>query len=267
MTHVSELWRYPVKSLAGERLQTQAVEPRGLAHDRRWMLVDAGGRFLTQREIPAMARLRARVIDDALVLDAPDGTTRRVPVAGGKGELCRVQVWQDRCEAERVDARVDAWLAEHLGRPCQLVRLRDDPAQRRPDPHYAAADDQVSFADGFPLLLLSQGSLDGLNARLDAPLTMRRFRPNLVVEGVPAHAEDGWQRIRIGGLGIRIVKPCARCAITTLDPLTGERGAEPLRTLAGYRQVGQQVMFGQNAIPDGPGELAEGMAVEVLEPA
>jgi uncharacterized protein YcbX len=176
-----------------------------------------------------------------------------------------VQVWQDRCRALLVDPAADAWLSEFLGRPVRLVWMPPE-TQRRVDPRYALSDDHTGFADGFPFLLISRASLDALNARLQTPVSMERFRPNLVVAGCPPHAEDQWQRLRIGDMEFRVAKPCSRCVIPTIDPDTGVRdpGAEPLRTLSAYRRHQGKVYFGQNLLHCGSGVLAEGMAVEVL---
>jgi hypothetical protein len=261
---LSALWRYPVKSLRGQRCERLAIGPRGPVHDREWMLVDESGRFLTQRQQPRMAQIAVALEDDALVFDAPGRPSLRVARAG-TGERLPVQVWNDRLEAQGMDPAADAWLSDFLGQPCRLVHFPDD--TRRPvDPHYAQADDQVGFADGFPLLLISQAALDALNQRLDEPVDMRRFRPNLVVSGCAPHAEDDWRRIRIGGLTFRVVKPCSRCPIPGLDPETGEKRGRVLETLMQYRRgEDNKIYFGQNLLHDGRGELAVGMPVEVLE--
>jgi uncharacterized protein YcbX len=262
MRKLTQLWRFPVKSLAGARQARLPVGPRGPDRDRHWMVVDAEGRFLTQRQLPAMSQLRAELQGTTLVLRAADGAS--LAVAAGGGEPMTVQVWKDRVAAVAPDPAADAWLSDRLGQVCRLVRQPDD-GVRPVDPTYARTGDQVDFADGFPFLLISQASLDDLNGRLAEPVDVRRFRPNLVVDGCEPYEEDRWRRIRIGGLSFRVVKPCSRCPIPTIDPDTGERGAEPLRTLMGYRRRDNKVYFGQNLIHDGSGELAEGMAVEVLE--
>jgi uncharacterized protein YcbX len=263
MYKITQLWRYPVKSLAGGRHASLSIGARGPQGDRHWMVVDAEGRFLTQRQLPAMALLRAELHGDILKLTARDGERLQV-AAAPRGESLQVQVWGDRVAALAPDGAADAWLSRQLGRPCRLVCQPAD-GVRRVDPGYGRPGDQVGFADGFPLLLTSQASLDDLNGRLATPVETRRFRPNLVVAGCEPYEEDRWRRIRIGGLSLRVVKPCSRCPIPTIDPDTGERGAEPLRTLMGYRRRDSKVYFGQNLIHDGPGELAEGMELEVLE--
>lgn len=259
---LSAIYRYPVKSLAGESFDALDVDARGLVFDRHWMLVDEQGRFLTQRQQPRMALIRTRLdADGRLHLAAPGMPA--ITLAGGDGPLLDVEVWGDRLPALGAGEEVDRWLGLFLGLSCRLVAFADD--VRRPvDPHYAQPADEVGFADGFPFLLISQGSLDDLNSRLDEPVPMRRFRPNLVVEGVAPYAEDGWRRIRIGDLEFRVAKPCSRCVIPTIDTETGEKGREPIQTLLGYRRRDSKVYFGQNLIHDGVGRLAVGMPVEVL---
>jgi uncharacterized protein YcbX len=264
MATVSRLFVYPVKSLGGVELAEAEVEARGFRYDRRWMLVDEAGVFLSQRRFPRMALVSVRVGEDSLLLDAPGMPTLEVPFEGsaGGGDLT-VNVWGDEVRAAPVGSGTDHWFGRFLGAPCRLVRMPDD-AVRPVDPKYALAGDRVGFSDGYPFLLLSQASLDDLNGRLAEPLPVDRFRPNIVVEGCGAFAEDGWGRVEIGDLPFRVAKPCARCAITTVDQKTGSRGKEPLRTLASYRKRGSAVLFGQNLIHDGTGTLRVGDAVEIL---
>ena len=259
---LSALYRYPVKSLAGEAFQALDVSERGLHFDREWMVVDRQGRFLTQRQQPRMSLVRARIdADGGLRLSAPGMPD--MAAGGHAAGRVDVVVWSDRLPAAPQAREVDDWLSEFLALRCRLVRFPHDTV-RAVDPDYARPADQVGFADGFPFLLISQASLDDLNRRLERPLSMRRFRPNLVVAGCEPYAEDAWHRIRIGGQTFRVAKPCARCIVPTIDPDTGVRGAEPLRTLMGYRQRDNKVYFGQNLIHDGSGRLEVGMPVEVL---
>jgi uncharacterized protein YcbX len=257
------LYRYPIKSLAGQAQQLMPVGPRGPELDRHWMLVDAQGRFLTQRQLPRMALIATQFVDGGeLRLQAPGMPDFVVGASGG--DRLDVHVWRDSLTAVRVGDVADQWLSDFLGVHCHLVELPDD--VRRPvDPVYATSDDQVGLADGFPFLLISQASLDDLNDRLQTPLSMLRFRPNLVVTGCGPHAEDDWRRIRIDAMEFRVAKPCSRCIIPTIDPATGERGREPMRTLLTYRRRDNKVYFGQNLIHDGVGRLQLGMSVEVLE--
>ena len=257
------LYRFPVKSLRGGEVDALEVVERGLRFDRHWMVVDAKGRFVTQRQQARMALIDARVDDDSgLLLQAP-GMPDLV-VRGAQDATLPVVVWRDTVQAAPVGDDADAWFSSFLGIDCRLVALPRD-TRRNVDPDYAAATDQVGFADGFPFLLISRASLDDLNARLQQPVPMLRFRPNLVVEGCAAYAEDSWRRIRIGDLVFRVAKPCSRCIIPTIDPATAQRGAEPLRTLMSYRRRDNKIYFGQNLIHDGAGRLAVGMPVEVLE--
>lgn len=267
MTHstLTQINVYPVKSLGGFSVNAADVEPRGLRHDRRWMLVDRKGRFLTQRALPRMALVSARLTDAGLTLAAPGMEPLTVPFEPeAPARRQTVQVWVSVCEAAPVGEQADGWFAEFLGVPCRLVFMPDD--TRRPvNPQYTAGEGIVSFADGYPLLLLGEASLGDLNARLASPMPMNRFRPNLVVSGVPAYAEDGWTKIRIGSAIFHGVKPCDRCGLITVNQETGEAaGPEPLKTLAAYRTQDQEVLFGRLLIPDGVGTVHLGDAVEVL---
>jgi MOSC domain-containing protein len=260
---VDGLYCYPVKSCRGTSLDTAVVGSRGIVADRQWMIVDEQGDFLSQRELPRMALVRPRLIDVGLELSAPGMPPLSVPPSMQR-ERTRVTVWNDRCAAVDEGPRAAEWLSTFLAVPCRLVRMPDDEV-RRVDPGYAGADDQVGFADGFSFLLTSRASLDDLNRRLPAPLPMNRFRPSIVVVGSEAFEEDRWKRIRIDGITFAVVKPCARCAITTTDQETGERSHEPLRTLATFRHVaGRGVMFGQNLVHDRSGVLHVGAEVEVI---
>jgi uncharacterized protein YcbX len=262
---LASLTVYPVKSAAGLAVGRARVEPEGLEHDRRWMVVDGEGRFLTGREHPTLVRIAATPRGAGLELRAPGIDPLTLDDAGG-GAPVTVSVWRDRVPARAVDARADAWFTALLGLPCILVRLPAGGA-RPVDPQYGRASDRVSFADGYPLLLIGEASLADLNARAPMHAAMSRFRPNLTVAGAAAYAEDGWTRIRVGEVAFDVPKPCDRCVMTTIDPHTAEKHAtqEPLRTLAGYRRDRSRgILFGVNLIPRGTGTLRVGDAVEVL---
>lgn len=262
---LSEIHYYPVKSLRGLALQQATLGPRGLLFDRHWMLVDETGNFLSQRREPRMALIQARLEGDVLSLSAPGMAELELSSVQSSAERLAVSIWRDNCRAATVSADADRWFSDFLGQPCRLVYLPEE-AVRAVDPDYAAATDQVGFADGFPLLVVSRASLDDLNSRLPSPIGMEHFRPNLVIDGCAPYAEDDWRRIRIGEMTFRLVKPCSRCIVTTVDPERGlYAGDEPLRTLAGYRRRDNKVFFGQNTLHDGPGELRVGMPVEILE--
>jgi len=261
---LSGLYGYPVKSLAGIPLQHSTVDRYGLMYDRRWMLVDPEGEFLSQRRVPRMALIGQRIAGDELILNAVGRHELHLPLVPESGAWREVRIWDENCKAQGCGAEADAWLSEFLGQPCRLVFMPES-LSRRVDPDYASETDQTAFSDGFPLMLLSEASLAELNGRLQAPVSMNRFRPNLVVSGCEPFDEDGWQRLRIGEMTFRVVKPCSRCIITTIDPATAERGDEPLKTLSAYRRRGNKVYFGQNLLHDGSGRLGVGMRVEVLE--
>ncbi|OLF52349.1 MOSC domain-containing protein [Pseudomonas chlororaphis] len=265
---LSALYRYPLKSGKGEPLQQVALDRLGLEGDRRWMLVDEpSGRFLTQRAVPQMSQLSALWnAEGGLTLSAPGHSSLDVPLPGADAELRGVTIWRDTLRVPDAGAEAQAWLSDFIGKPTRLVQIPVDRA-RTTQAGYGRDDDQVAFADGFPLLLIGESSLDDLSGRVGRPLEMLRFRPNLVIEGSPAFAEDGWKRIRIGDIEFRVVKPCSRCILTTIDPKTGERSAdrEPLATLQQYRAQEDGAMFGQNLVNDGNGRLEVGMPVTVLE--
>ena len=261
--NLKEITIYPVKSAGGIAVQEREVEARGLAGDRRWMVVSPEGDFLTQRDWPRMALLTPMLEANMLRLDAPGCVPLRVPRLS-EGERLTVRVWRSVCEAICAGADADVWLSTFLEMPCRLVYMPEE--TRRPvSPEYAAGESIVSFADGFPLLLIGESSLDDLNSKLADPVPMNRFRPNLVVAGAAPYAEDNWAQVRIGEVLFHVVKPCARCLMTTVEQTTGERtGPEPLQTLAGYRREEGKVMFGQNLIPAGPGVVRVGDTVEVV---
>jgi len=265
--HLSSLYRFPLKSAAGESLQRCASDSLGLLGDRRWMVVAAGtGRFLTQRVLPRMALLQAHWQGDtALKLAALGMPELLVRVPDDKTMRC-VQVWSANPVVPDAGETAAAWLSDFLGQACRLVYLPEDDGIQV-DLDYARLGERTAFSDGFPFLLIGQASLDDLARRVGRPLEMLRFRPNLVVSGAEPYAEDGWKRIRIGQLTFRVVKPCSRCVIPTLDPATGERAPdrEPLNTLLSYRKGPGGVFFGQNLIAEGRGELEVGMPVERLE--
>jgi uncharacterized protein len=256
---LSAIHTYPVKSCYRLDHTSVTVEPWGLAGDRRWLVVDPDGRCVTQREVAGMARVRpVPQPGGGLVLGAAAVPDLAVPQPAGNG-LAEVSVHGQAVAATPAGAAADQWLSALLGREVRLVWL-DDPTRRPVDQGYGGPDDRVSFADAYPLLLTSTASLDALNGWLlesgspEGPLPMNRFRPNVVVAGAAAWAEDDWvgRRLRIGQVMFRVVKPCDRCVVTTTDQETGERGHEPLRALGRHRNINQKLLFGVNLIPDPP---------------
>ncbi|HEX6051296.1 MAG TPA: MOSC N-terminal beta barrel domain-containing protein [Gemmatimonadaceae bacterium] len=263
MVEVAALYVYPIKSCAGMSVSSVELDRRGVIGDRRFMVVDDAGRFLTQRELPRLALIVPRIADGMVTLAAPGSRAITVPILE-EGPRRSVVVWRDTCDALDQGDDASRWLSAHLGLPCRLVRLADG-WKRLVDPTYATRpDDEVSFADAYPLLLIGEASLEDLNTRLGTPLPMNRFRPNVVVRGSAPFAEDDWRDIVIGDVRATVVKPCARCVTTLVDQETGARGKEPLRTLATYRRRGDgEVYFGQNVIHAGRGAITVGDRVVV----
>ena len=256
------LYRYPIKSCRGAPLDEAIVGARGIVGDRQWMVVDATGNFLSQRELARMALVEPRLGNSTLDITAPGMPPLSIHTRSD-GNRVNVTVWDDRCVGIDEGDAVAEWFTAFLGEQARLVRMPDDEV-RQVDPTHASPGDQVGFADGFSFLLTSLASLDELNRRLAEPLPMNRFRPNIVVDGAEPFEEDRWRTIRIDGIELTVAKPCARCAITTTDQYTAERSKEPLRTLATFRKAEAGVMFGQNLIHHGTGVLHVGAEVEVM---
>lgn len=268
MARVSRLFVYPIKSCRGIAVDSVELGARGFVHDRRFMLVDAAGRFLTQRRYPQMALIGTAFTDEGFIVTAPgrEPLLLRAGLGEGPRETCQVRVWSETVEATLADSDINIWFSEVMGFACGLVWLADD--QHRPVRNQAAQfDDEVSFADGAPVLLISEASLDGLNERLEAPVGIERFRPNLVVTADSAHAEDDWAAIAIGETRLDVAWPCSRCVLTTVDPATGVKdpGNEPMTTLMRYRRRDRSVYFGQNLIPRALGRIAIGDECRIEE--
>lgn len=261
-----DIYIYPVKSLAGIRLAESVVEEKGFQHDRRWMLVHADGSFVSQRDCPQLALLGVEIVGGGLkVFDRknPDISVF-VPFGLALGPEKDVAIWNDEVTAVVVDAKISDWFSEFLGFVVDLVVMPKE--FRRPvDTRYAVNAESVSFADGMPYLIIGQASLDELNSRLAHPIPMNRFRPNLVFSGGVPFLEDKLRKIRIGTVEFQIVKPCARCVMTTVDQDTAEMGKEPLKTLASFRTVNNKVMFGQNVVALGLGKVKIGDVIIPLE--
>ncbi len=263
---LSEIFIYPVKSLSGISLQQAEVEERGLRHDRRWLIIDDNHNFVTQRQHPNMALIDVAIAQEGLQLRhrKRDLGTLTVPFQPETFDMLTVTVWDDQIEAAIVNDASNRWLSEALGFSARLVYLPET-SPRLADRHYAPFDVDVSFADGFPFLLIGQSSLDDLNTRLPEPVTMLRFRPNLVFEGSVAYDEDQWYEFTIGNVKFYGVKPCARCILTTVDPEKGEMiGKEPVRTLSKYRKRNNKIFFGQNLVTNQAGKLSVGDEIKVV---
>lgn len=264
---VTDLFVYPIKSLGGCRLESAAVGELGLASDRRWMLVDDAGVFLTQRANPRMALAHVAPNAEGVTVTAPGQDALTLTPPPRDAARRRVQIWDDVVEGTTYPAEIDTWFSAFIGSSVHLVYMDDD-VRRRVDPVNAKPDDRAPFSDAYPLLIVSRESLAALNERLAAkgvdPVVVQRFRPNIVVDGVgEAFAEDAWTDIAVGSTRLRVAKPCARCVLTTVDPATATpspRG-EPLRTLAEFRTRGGKVMFAQNTLVRATGLIAVGDAV------
>jgi MOSC domain-containing protein len=248
---------YPIKSAAGIPADVWQVDEFGLRFDRRWMVIDEAGRFISQREQPRLALVRPSFHEDLLLVDAPGQRPLELPLHSTCSVTTKVTVWHDTCEVNWLGDHAAAWFSAALGCSCSLVYMADSTV-RPADPRFATSNTRVSFADAFPFLMISEESLAELNSRMPVPLPMNRFRPNLVIAGGDPYVEDSLDRFTIGEIGFRAVKPCDRCVIPTTDQSTAERGHEPLRTLATYRRRDGQVFFGQNLVHSGSGRLSVG---------
>jgi hypothetical protein len=264
---ITEIIVYPIKSTAGMGVDEWPVEPQGLAMDRRWMVVDEDGGFLSGREFPVLTQIRSRVEHNGLRVTAPGMDEMHIPVPTASSGSTTVRVWSDQCRASSAGAEVDDWFTRLLASRCRLVYMTDV-GQRPVDFDFGRPGDRVSFADGYPLLLISEASLADLNSRLEQPVSMGRFRPNLVVSGCGPYEEDSWRSLQIGKTPFEGVKKCPRCVFTTIDPDNGEKHPrlEPLRTLSGYRRGPDGgVFFGQNLIPRSQGVVRVGDVLSNIE--
>lgn len=271
--HLSALNIYPVKSCAGIALDQLTIGRTGPELDRRWMIVtEDDGEMLTvtQREMPKLVLVQPSLIGGELVLRAPGMSSLRIPVEDDRPPNRSVLLRADVLQVIDEGLEAAGWFGDLLEAEVRLVRL-PEAAARRVNPKYAPEPAWTSLTDGYPALLVSEASLADLNDRLQdrgkPAVEMRRFRPNLVVTGVPAYAEDDWQRIQLGDIPFDVVKPCARCVMTTVDPARGEveDPLEPLATLSTYRRIEGKVMFAQNAIHRATGVLHVGDALRVVE--
>lgn len=259
---LSEIWIYPVKSLGGIRLSSSKVLDKGLQYDRRFMLVDEGGMFMTQRIFPKMALLKTSISSEKLTVTNENHSVT-IAIIPAKGSDDRpVQIWNDLVMAHEVDPEYSAWFSERLDMKCKLVFFPEE-NPRAVDPNYRVNGENVSFQDAYPVLIIGQSSLDDLNTRLSDPVPMNRFRPNLVFTGGDPYEEDTWRYFKVGSNRFAGVKPCARCVLTTVNQDTAEKGKEPLRTLATYRNVNNKILFGQNLVAVDSGVISVGDGIEL----
>ena len=263
---ISQLAIYPVKSMRQIQLKKSALQFGGLKYDRRWMVIDTDGVMLTQREVVRLCLIQPELlnpeIDGGLKLSAANMPEIEINVPDGS-ITCKAKVWDDECNAYDAGDEVADWLSQFIEIECRLVYFPDDEI-RIVDQDYAQPNDHTAFSDGFPILLISQASLDDLNSRMDEAIPMARFRPNIVVSGCEAFAEDDWKQLTVGDIGLRIVKPCSRCIVPNVDIDSAERNKEPAKTLSSYRKRNNKIFFGQNVVADGVSEIELGMTLKFL---
>lgn len=266
MYTISQLFIYPVKSLGGIEISSAQLTDRGLQYDRRWMLVDAGNHFLTQREHPVMSLLQTAIEKNKLVIYHKNNIADKltIPLQPAPKATSKVKVWDDECEAQYVCETADEWFSNKLSMQCRLVYMPDH-EKRKVDERYARQNELTNFSDGYPLLIIGQPSLDDLNSRLAQPLPMNRFRPNIVFTGGQPHDEDLMEHILINQIDLYGVKLCSRCVVTTINQTNAHTAKEPLKTLAGYRMLNNKIYFGQNMLFKQTGLLKVGDVIIIIK--
>jgi len=264
MLTLSEINIYPIKSLAGISLQTSEVEDRGLKYDRRWVLVNETNKFFTQRDFPEMALIKVEIEKDGLKLQHKrrNIVSLKVPFDFDHSKKDKVVIWDDTVEGEFYNNQIDGWFSEIFSIKCHLVKMPES-TKRIVDETYAK-NKTVSFADGYPFMIIGQASVGDLNSRMEKPLPINRFRTNFVFAGGKPFEEDRWKKFKIGEVIFEAVKPCARCVITTTNQETAERANEPLHTLSKFRKIDNKVMFGMNLICESTGKISVGDKIELL---
>lgn len=261
---LSEMFIYPVKSLTGIKVSSWQVNHKGLLHDRKWMLIDSDSQFLSQRRLPKMALIKTQLTDTHLILSTDTTGSIQLPLYPDSGSAIETTLWNQQYFAKTTTTEADQWLSAFLGQQCRLVYQPDD-SIRRVDPKFASSTDQVGFSDGYPFLIISDTSMLSLNQAMNLDLPIARFRPNLVISQCDAYAEDSWREICINDISFRLPKPCSRCSVPAIDPLTAETGKEPLTTLSRLRKWNKKVYFGQNALHDSVGQLSIGDRVNIIK--
>ncbi|SEF91134.1 MOSC domain-containing protein [Algoriphagus boritolerans] len=263
---VQDIFIYPIKSLGGIRVSEAVVEEKGFQFDRRWMLVDETGLFISQRVYPQLALLSVELGENELLVfhKIKKDKSIQIPIDLASGPELTVTVWDDQVVGKVVHPEINQWFSEIIGKEVKLVTMPEK-SHRKVDPRYAVNGESVSFADGMPYLLIGQESLNDLNSRLELPVPMDRFRPNIVFTGGTPFLEDSLSKIKIGQLEFQIVKPCARCVMITVDQTSGIKGKEPLKTLSSYRTLNGKVYFGQNVVALHSGKIKVGDLITPLD--
>jgi uncharacterized protein YcbX len=264
MITISSLIYYPIKACRGFEVESVCVERMGLEHDRRMMVVTPDGEFLTQREFPRLALVTPKLDHGVLELSAPSFDSLQLGIQTS-GSPLSVSIWRSK-NVKAIDQGEEAaqWFSDWLGTEVRLVHFADGYVRHVSREYAVNHDDHTGFADGYPILLTSEEGLQDLNSRLESPVPMNRFRPNVVVKGCAPFEEDSWNRIQVGDVELAVVKPCARCVVTTIDKETLEQTKEPLKTLGKFRKQKLGAIFGQNVIPLNEGMLRLGMTVDIL---
>ncbi len=267
MASVCGLYIYPIKSLGGIALDQVELTDRGFRYDRRWMLVDGANRFLTQREHSEMALLQTSLVPTGIAVHKKLNPAERISIPGNIDQeaMEEVTIWGDICGAVEVGKLYNEWFSEALGMKCRLMYM-PEAGERLVDPRHAITPhDLTNFSDAYPVLLLGKESLEDLNDRMEAALPMERFRPNIVTEGLQPYEEDQLRQFAINAVNFYGVKLCSRCVLTTIDQQTGKKAKEPLRTMATYRAINNNIYFGQNIIYSGGGTIRLGDSIQVIE--
>jgi len=262
MAIIKDLFFYPIKSLRGLRTNELPIDKQGPRLDRQWLIVDKENRFLTQRTMPHLAKIGVRMMEDLEIeLSRQDIGACDFALGEREGDEFQVQIWKDVVPAFEVSSEVSAWLSEAVAQKVRLVRLSDG-AKRTFSEKFP--EQTVRFVDGKPLLVVSTASMKGLEDRMRAPISVSRFRPNIVIDQVLPHAEDNWNGFKVGSMEFKSVAPCSRCKVTTVHPLTGEMGEEPLKTLGTYRRQDKGIMFGQYYANMNTGRLKVGDSLTLV---
>ncbi|PWS28765.1 MOSC domain-containing protein [Pedobacter yonginense] len=262
--YLSEINIYPIKSLGGISVQSAFIEDKGLQYDRRWMLVDEDGEFITQRKHFQLSLLQVQILNNVLTVSHKTDANQNISfdLEAQTGSSIPVKIWDDDSTGIEVSHEVSEWFSHFMNMKVKLVRMPID-EKRLVETPFATNNEVVSFADGYPTLLIGQSALDGLNEKLAEPILMDRFRPNLVFTGGAAHIEDQFEVFKIGKVEFKAVKPCSRCVLITINQQTGNKGQEPLKTLANYRNVNNKIMFGQNLLHKGSGLISVGDEIHI----
>ncbi len=262
MPYISELITYPLKSAKGISSKKLKLNTRGPEFDRDWMVINSNKRFLSQRQHPSMCLIETKLSNNCLTLTAPKKTPITIDFDSNSNTQ-NVVVWGDQVPASDCGDEAAAWISNYLSTECRLVHMPKE-TLRLVDTVYAKQNETVSFADGFPSLIISQASLDDFNSKLERPITMAHFRPNIIIESCPPFAEDEWQVIKVNGITFSLVKPCSRCIIPAIEPESGSKRMDIIKALSKHRRRGNATYFGQNALHDTQGIIQVGDEVEIL---